>query len=172
MDISIRKADRDDAVLISVLATTTFYEAYCRQDESRNLAGYIAESFAVSTIIDEIEDPTSTFLIASIDGKAVGYARLVDYSTTDGISGQRVIELKRLYILERLWGTGAGEALLTNCVEIAAEREFDTIWLGVWEENQRARRFYDRLGFRQVGTLMFPYGDVVGTNLVLEKQIG
>lgn len=171
MDISIRRAGRDDAVLISVLATTTFYEAYCQQDESRNLAGYIAESFAVSTIIDEIDDPTSTFLIAEIDGKAVGYARLIDYSTTDGITGQRVIELKRIYLLERLWGSGAGEALLMHCIGSAAARGFDTIWLGVWEENQRARRFYDKFGFGQVGTLMFPYGDVVGTNLVLQKQL-
>lgn len=171
MDISIRNAGIDDAVLVAVLASTTFYESYSRQDESDNLAQYISESFAVAAIVEEIQDPTSTFLIAYVDGKAVGYARLIDYSTTDGVSSDRVIELRRIYILERLWGTGIGEQLLTQCIKTASERGFDTIWLGVWEENLRARRFYDKFGFKQVGTLTFPYGDVVGINLVLQKNL-
>jgi len=171
MNFSIRNAGIDDAVLISVLASTTFYEAYSRQDESHNLAEYISESFAVPAVIDEIADPASTFLIAYVDGKAVGYARLIDYSTTDGVDIGRVIELKRIYILEHLWGTGVGELLLTQCITTASERGFDAIWLGVWEENPRARRFYDKFGFKQVGTLTFPYGDVVGINLVLQKNL-
>ncbi len=43
--ITIRRANLDDAVLISALATTTFFEAYFVQDESTNLAAYIYDSF-------------------------------------------------------------------------------------------------------------------------------
>ena len=170
-NISIRKASVDDAVLISVLASTTFYEAYFEQDESSNLAGYIHESFDIETVQAEIEDPRSTFFLIFLGGKAVGYARLIDDSTTDGVADDRVVELKRIYILERLWGAGIGDRLLVRCIETARKRGFQTIWLGVWEENQRAQRFYAKYGFCQIGTVTFPYGDVDGTNLVLQLSL-
>ena len=170
-NISIRQATPDDAVLISVLASTTFYEAYFEQDESENLASYIYPAFAVEALRAEIEDPTSTFFLIFQHGKAVGYARLIDDSTTDGITESRVIELKRFYLLERVWGTGIGNALLNHCIETARNRAFVAIWLGVWEENIRGQRFYAKCGFSKVGTLTFPYGDVDGTNLVLQKLI-
>ena len=170
-NISIRKASVNDAVLISVLASTTFYEAYFEQDESSNLAGYIHESFDLATVRAEIADPQSTFFLIFFEGKAVGYARLIDGSTTEGVTAGRVIELKRIYILERVWGTGIGETLLMHCVETARNRGFATIWLGVWEENQRAQKFYAKYGFKRVGTVTFPYGDVDGTNLVLQLPL-
>ena len=170
-NISIRPATADDIVIISVLASTTFYEAYFEQDESSNLAGYINESFDMATVRDEIDDSQSTFFLIFLDGKAVGYARLIDDSTTPGVVNGRVVELKRIYILERVWGTGTGEALLTHCIEIARNRGFNAIWLGVWEENQRAQKFYAKYGFEQVGTLTFPYGNVDGTNLVLQLRL-
>ena len=138
-NISIRKASVDDAVLISVLASTTFYEAYFEQDESSNLAGYIHESFDIETVQAEIEDPRSTFFLIFLGGKAVGYARLIDDSTTDGVADNRVVELKRIYILERVWRTGIGDTLLMHCVKTVRDKGFAVIWLGVWEENRRAR---------------------------------
>ena len=170
-NISIRPATADDIVLISVLASTTFYEAYFEQDESSNLSGYINESFDMATVRDEIEDSQSTFFLIFLDGKAVGYARLIDDSTTDCVGDGRVIELKRIYILERCWGTGIGDRLLGHCIETARNRSFKTIWLGVWEENQRAQKFYAKYGFEQIGTLTFPYGNVDGTNLVLQLSL-
>ena len=170
-NISIRRATVDDAVLISVLASTTFYEAYFEQDESANLAGYIHESFEIKTIRSEIEDPRSTFFLIFLDGKVVGYAKLIDDSTTDGVADGRVVELKRIYLVERVWGTGIGDKLVTYCIETAKNRGFAAIWLGVWEENTRAQKFYTKYGFYKVGTVTFPYGDVDGTNLVLEKSL-
>ena len=169
--ILIRRATAADATLIAVLASTTFYEAYFEQDESANLARYIAESFDIETIAAELADPRSTFFIISLNEKAVGYARLIAGSTTDGVSAGGVIELKRIYILERLWGKSVGEALLDHCIGAAVERGFAVIWLGVWDENLRAQRFYAKFGFREVGKISVPYGDVVGVNLVLEKLL-
>jgi len=169
--ISIRRATADDTVLISVLAAATFYEAYFEQDESANLAGYINEAFSPTAIAAEIADPASTFFIIFQNGMAVGYARLIDGSRTDGVADGRVVELKRLYILERMWGKGVGGTLLEYCIRVAAAHGYNSIWLGVWEENPRARAFYEKYGFEQVGTLNVPYGDVVGTNLIVEKRL-
>ncbi len=169
--ITIRQASADDAVLLSALATTTFFEAYFVQDESANLAAYIYDSFKPETLRAEIADAGSRFFIISVDGKAAGYAKTIDNSRVECINGDKVIEIKRIYLVERFWGSGFGKILLEHCIADAKERGFKQLWLGVWEENTRAQRFYAKFGFEQVGTVTFPYGDVCGTNHVLSIRL-
>lgn len=170
-NIEIRLADALDARLISVLATTTFYEAYFEQDAPHDLAGYIGESFDLDKIKHELADPHSTFFIVLRREKAVGYAKLIADSRDPSITTARTIELKRIYILERVWRKGVGESLLEHCLKTAKQLGNESIWLGVWERNERARAFYEKQGFVQTGTLEFPYGDSVGINLVMEKRL-
>lgn len=169
--VSIRSASPDDAVLISVLAATTFYEAYFEQDDSYDLTNYIRESFDLERVREEIADAASHFLIAELDKKAVGYARLIANSRHYSIATENSVELRRIYVLERVWRTGVGETLLSRSLETAGEIGAPSIWLGVWEQNVRAQRFYLKHGFVQRGTLEFPYGESVGINLVMEKLI-
>ena len=170
LPIEVRRADASHAVLISVLGAATFYEAYFEQDESADLADYCRVSFAPDKIRAEIENPNATFFIAYSNGKAIGYAKLRTGETIDSVS-ENSIELQRIYILERFWGKGVGEILLNHCLETAREKGFQAFWLGVWEENIRGQKFYAKFGFRQIGTLTFPYGETVGINLVLEKEL-
>ena len=170
-NFTIRKANINDASLISVLASTTFYEAYFEQDESANLAGYISEAFNKKKIASELNDPDITFLIIFHSGKAVGYAKLGRNSTLECIGSANSIELKRIYILERVYGKKFGAALLEYCLTLAKDCGFETLWLQVWEENLRAQKFYAKYDFRIVGKVEIPYGDVIGVNLVLEKKL-
>ncbi len=170
-EIMIRQADIGDARIVAMLGVVTFYEAYFEQDSAGDLADYIAETFAVETIASEISDRTNTFLIAYRGEKAVGYAKLIRDSRADGVSGNRPIELKRIYTVERVWGTGVGLALLDESRRLAKSEGFDTLWLGVWQENQRGQSFYRKHGFRKVGLITFPYGDSVGINDVMEISL-
>ena len=164
----IRRAAPSDAGLVSLLGTVTFYEAYFEQDEPGSLADYIHEAFEPNKIRAEIEATEAEFFIIFREGRAVGYAKLRIGSKADGVRPENSIELQRIYVVERVFGKGVGERLLRHCLETARAKGFETLWLGVWEENLRARRFYEKHGFRRVGTLTFPYGDTVGINHVME----
>lgn len=170
-NIEIRKAGAADAKLISVLASATFYEAYYEQDDPHNLADYIVDSFDIRSIERQIAEPDATFFIAYLDGRAVGYAILAAGSREPCITSERTIELKRIYIVERVWRQGVGEKLLQHCIEEVRRQNMDSIWLGVWQMNARARPFYEKHGFVKVGTLEFPYGDSVGINDVMELKL-
>ncbi len=169
--VEIRQAGPGDAPLLSALAMVTFYEAYFEQDSAGDLADYLHESFSLEQVRAELADPNITFFITYRYGKAVGYAKLLDNSSADGVSGKRPVELKRIYLIERVWGTGVGEKLLAFCEAFAREKGHDTIWLGVWQENRRGRNFYAKHGFSKAGTITFPYGDSVGINDVLQKKL-
>ena len=169
--VEIRRANVSDAALVSALAAVTFYEAYFEQDDPHSLADYIQEAFAPEKIRAEIEDAAAEFFIVFLDRHAVGYAKLRTGSTGDGVTSRISVELQRIYTVERVFGTGVGALLLRHCLETAKTRGFETLWLGVWEENRRARRFYEKHGFRRVGTLTYPYGDTVGINHVMEISL-
>ncbi len=167
--INIRRATALDAKLVSVLGTVSFYEAYFEQDAAHDLANYIHESFELEKIRAEIEDKNAAFFIIFADEKAVGYAKLREGSKVDCIKSENSIELQRIYTIERVYGKGIGESLLKYCLEIARQKGFETLWLGVWEENTRAQRFYAKYEFTHVGEITFPYGETVGINFVLEN---
>ncbi len=169
--IEIRPADEHDAVLLSVLATTTFFEAYFEQDESANLAAYINGAFGVDSIREEIADPASSSFIILVNGKAAGFARMIDGSNINSAAPGSVVEIRRIYIVERLWRTGLGSRLLRHCIDTARARGFESLWLEAWEENARARNFYARFGFVETGKVSKPYGNVTGINLVLELSL-
>ncbi len=169
--IKISPATVADAKLISVLGAVTFYEAYFEQDAAHDLANYIHESFELAKIRAEIEDKNAAFFIIYADEKAVGYAKLRNGSKVDCIKNENSIELQRIYTIERVYGTGIGESLLKHCLETAKLQGFETLWLGVWEENKRAQKFYAKYGFTRVGEITFPYGETVGINFVLEKVL-
>ena len=170
-NIDIRRATTDDVRLLSVLASTTFYEAYFEQDDPHNLAEYISDSFSIERLAAELTLPELTFFIAYLGAHAVGYAKLDAASRDPSIVTARTIELKRIYALERVWGRGIGEAMLIYCERSAIESGCESIWLGVWQQNERGRRFYDKHGFVKRGTLEFPYGEEVGINDVMEKML-
>lgn len=170
-EITIRPADAGDARLISALATVTFFEAYFEQDEPPDLANYLAESFSADIIAKELADPETFFFLIHRGRPAVGYAKMRVKEPHSSVTSRNAIELQRIYAVERVWGTGVGEKLLGHCVDFARQKRKDVVWLGVWEENPRAIRFYEKHGFTRVGTLEFPYGDSVGVNAVMQLRL-
>ena len=45
------------------------------------------------------------------------------------------------------------------------------IWLGVWEENPRATRFYQKNGFVAFGKHIFKLGDDEQTDILMKRPL-
>ncbi len=171
MNISIRKADLSDIKIICALGITTFYEAYFEQDDALDLANYVLESFGIEQIEKEVKDKNSTFFIADADARAVGYAKLRENAPAECLKGEITVEIQRVYILEKMRGKGVGDALMQRCFDEARRKNYESVWLGVWEQNLAAQRFYQKYGFQKVGEITFPYGETTGTNYVLKLDL-
>jgi ribosomal protein S18 acetylase RimI-like enzyme len=169
--LNIRPATISDISIISALGITTCYEAYFELDPSADLADYCVKFFSLEQIKSELEDANSTFLIAEFAGKAVGYAKLREGKKIECLSGENVIEVQRIYILEKMKGRQIGEGLMNRCFEIARKKGYEILWLGVWEKNITAQRFYEKIGMKNVGTTDFSDGKNEFINLVFAKEI-
>ena len=80
-------------------------------------------------------------------GVAVDAERVVGFVAWDAATG----EILRLYTHPRAWGGGAGRALLDRALDALRDAGCRQAWLNTEERNERARRFYERHGWREEG---------------------
>lgn len=172
-EIDIRRATIEDAEMLAELSYQTFWDAF--HDHPKNapddLADYMRKAFNREQVRSELADENSIFLVAEIDGRTAGYAKLIVGSREPEITGERPIELVRLYSHQEFLGKGVGQALMDECFAVAARFKCDVMWLGVWEYNPRARKFYEKYGFREVGQHVFQLGSDPQTDLLMQREI-
>lgn len=174
MDLTtIRPATVEDAQLLTDLSYTTFWDAFAHHPKNApdDLAHYMRQAFTIEQITTELSDPNATFLIALIGAKPAGYAKLIAGSIEDGIEASHPIELSRLYSHQEYLGLGVGQDLMDACFTLARGANHDVMWLGVWEYNPRAQRFYEKNGFRSVGRHTFQLGSDPQTDLLMQREL-
>jgi ribosomal protein S18 acetylase RimI-like enzyme len=171
--ITIRQAATDEAQLLTDLAYTTFWDAFAHHPKNApdDLNHYMRQAFNIEQLAVELADPKNIFLIAEIERETAGYAKVILDMIETGITATRPIELSRLYSHQKFLGQGIGQALMEACFTRARQEDRDVIWLGVWEYNPRAQRFYERNGFRIVGKHTFLLGSDPQTDLLMQKEI-
>lgn len=171
--LSIRQALSEDAKLLTDLAYTTFWDAFAHHPKNApdDLNHYMRQAFNVEQISAELNDEKNIFLVAEFEGEAAGYSKIVIDSIEPGITAARPVELARLYSHQKHLGKGVGQGLMDACFERAREENRDVMWLGVWEYNPRAQRFYERNGFRVVGSHVFQLGEDPQTDLLMQIEL-
>jgi GNAT superfamily N-acetyltransferase len=170
-DLTIRRANGEDAGLLAELGARTFAETFATDNSPEDMAAYIAASFNLTQQMAELADPASTFLIAEVGGVAAGYAKLHADEPLEGVEGPNPVELVRLYASREWLGRGVGAALMRACVDEARQAGHRTIWLGVWERNGRAQAFYRKWNFRAVGEHVFQLGSDPQTDILMERAV-
>jgi ribosomal protein S18 acetylase RimI-like enzyme len=169
--VTIRRAIADDAELLVELGAQTFSSAFAKDNSPADMAAYLATNFTLERLSDELADQGAIFFIAEVDQLAAGYAKLKQGDAPDCVSGDNPIEIERIYTLPEHFGKGVGEALIKACLEEAKQRGFQSVWLGVWERNDRALAFYRKFGFREAGDKIFQLGSDPQIDKVMERAL-
>jgi len=171
--LKIRYGTLEDAKRLAPLAIKIFNDTFADNplNKPEDMNEYISEAFSIEQTNREFVDKNSVFFIAENDGEMIGYAKLQKNSGEDCVSDKNPIELQRLYVERKFHGAGIAAKLMEACFEEAKRQNFQTIWLGVWEYNFRAQKFYEKLGFQNVGNHVFMLGRAAQTDLVMEKKL-
>lgn len=172
-ELKIRGGKPEDAAALAPLAVKMFNDAFAGNPLNRpeDMRAYIASAFSLEQTRRELADRNATFFIAEIAGEMIGYAKLLEGATEDCVPDANPIELARLYVLKDFHGRAVAAALMEWCFDYAESKNYRTMWLGVWEHNFRAQRFYEKLGFRRVGEHIFQLGSDAQTDWVMEKKL-
>ena len=135
------------------------------------MALHIARAYGPSQQLEEILDPNITTLLAEVDGRLAGYAQLRAGSSPECVAGDKPVELQRFYVASAWHGRGVAQALMKQVELEAHRRGAHTLWLGVWEHNERAKAFYLKVGFTDVGSHIFTVGSDAQTDRILMRQL-
>ncbi len=172
--ISVAKANPATAARLANLGRQTFIETFASSNSPEDMAAFLAQVYGPDIQLSELQQARYTFLLAEMQGQVVGYAKLWRDSDLGLAAGEKPagrLEVKQLYVVEDWIGTGLGAALMRRVVDLAQAEHCTAIVLGVWEKNERAKAFYQRFGFREIGEVAFTLGSDVQRDLVLRKGL-
>lgn len=164
-----RDAVPADAAIVAALARQTFEDTfghlYAPEDLALFLDRHTEEAWAA-----EIADPAYAVRLVEEDGVVVGYAKLGPPSLPF-TPEQGAIELRQFYLLAPYHGKGAAQAMMEWAIAEARARGQSALYLSVFVDNHRARRFYARYGFEEVGPYAFMVGNHADEDIVMRLAL-
>jgi GNAT superfamily N-acetyltransferase len=158
--IGYRDAVPGDGPELSAMAQRCFTDTFGSLYRASDLATFLDRAFGADGLPSQIDDPDFTIRLATDDGAIVGFAKVgPNVLPFPDAESATAVELHQLYVLASHHGDGVGPVLMDWTIAEARARHADTLTLTVFTDNHRARAFYRRYGFVDVGQIDFPVGD-------------
>ena len=169
--IEIKKATLSDLETIQKISIQTFIETFAAVNTPENIANYIKDSLNTEQLTTELNNANSQFYVAYSNTEAVGYLKINFGDAQTETINKNALEVQRIYVLQTFHGKNIGQLLLDEVKKIAQNTGVEYIWLGVWEENHRALRFYAKNGFVVFDKHVFTLGNDEQTDLLMQLLI-
>jgi ribosomal protein S18 acetylase RimI-like enzyme len=169
--ITIQLVRPSESEELLALSRKTFYDAFEHVNNPDDFEAYTSAAFRPENILAQINNPDSFFYFALIDGEKIGYIKLNYSSAQTEFKDEDAIEIERIYVLATQQGKKIGNQLLDFAIDKAKNEGKHYIWLGVWEHNLAAQRFYERNGFKQFSTHEFWVGNDKQIDLLMKKEL-
>ncbi|CEJ69361.1 Protease synthase and sporulation negative regulatory protein PAI 1 [Chryseobacterium oranimense G311] len=167
--ITVLKAGINDLETIQNIGIQTFSETFSESNSEEAMKNYLEKSFNTEKIKSELNNPDSHFYIAWEEDIPIGYLKLNSGSAQTELQDETALEIERIYVKKSHHGQKVGQLLYDQALETAQNLNKNYIWLGVWENNSRAVRFYEKNGFEVFGNHTFRLGDDEQTDLMMKK---
>jgi diamine N-acetyltransferase len=169
--ISIRELSREDIPQLRELAIRIYRDTFSNQNTPENMEAFLRKDYSVENFEREFDEPGSQYFFACDEKNPVGYLRLRYNKEAEEHLGKNTIEIHRLYVDVNHQGKRVGHKLMEFAIEQAEKSDVDWIWLGVWEHNPKAQRFYERWGFTRFADHIFQMGNEAQTDWLLKRRI-
>lgn len=167
----IREAAPKDAELLCALGRQTFTDSFESANTPENMKLYLEKTFSVERMRNEILEPGSVFMMIE-DGNAVaGYVKVRTGHNPQELGSVNALEIERLYATKHYIGKQVGKLLMDTALSYAKDHDYSCVWLGVWEHNPRAIRFYEKNGFEKFASHVFEVGTDPQTDLLMKKNL-
>ena len=169
--LQILPATLEDLAALQAIGRKTFAETFADSNSAENLAAYLEEGFSEDKLGAELRNENSRFYFALQKEEVIGYLKVNFGDAQSEKQDPNALEIERIYVLQQYHGKQVGALLYEQALAIAKERKAPFIWLGVWEENPRAIRFYQKLGFVEFGEHIFQLGDDAQRDVLMKLEL-
>ncbi|WP_460622742.1 GNAT family N-acetyltransferase [Hymenobacter tenuis] len=170
-NITLRKADLTDVAVLQHIGRQTFSETFAASNSEESMRAYLADGFSDEKLTAELQNSHSAFYFAESDSTVIGYLKVNTGPAQTEQQGANALEIERIYVLQAYHGKKVGQVLYEHAMQLAAQAQVEYVWLGVWEENPRAIRFYEKNGFVAFDKHIFQLGDEAQTDILMKRSV-
>lgn len=156
-----RDAMPEDGAPLAAMARASFTATFAHLYSANDLDAFLDRAFGPDGLPAELRDPALRVRVALDGGIVVGFAKLARTSGLPAPARPDDAELKQLYILAPWQGAGVAATLMDWAIATARAQGAARLVLSVYVDNLRARRFYARYGFVEIGAAPFAVGDQI-----------
>lgn len=156
---------------LRTLAIRTYSAAFANKNVPGVLEAYYETAFAKAELKSQLENPNSFWFFAKENDKITGYLKLNTTTAQTEFQEPEGLEIERIYIDTPYLNKGYGSKFIKFTVSKARELEKNYIWLGVWEENPEAIRFYKKHKFEIVGTHDYDMIAEIQTDYIMRRDL-
>ena len=170
-DVIIRMAQKEDILELQKIGKQTFFETFVSGDSTSDMEQYLNEKFSIEQLMKELQNSESMFYFSEIKNEIIGYLKInIGDAQTEYIHNE-TLEIERIYVISSYHGKSIGQLLFNKAIEIAKRQRINNIWLGVWEKNQRAIKFYQKNGLVQFDKHKFKFGQDEPINIMMRSKL-
>ncbi|MFM6935311.1 MAG: N-acetyltransferase family protein [Flavobacteriales bacterium] len=166
--IPVRK---EDLPKLQEISRQTFYDTFAEVNTAEDMQHYLDVNLSEMQLLKEWKNPQTAFYFACQEEEILGYLKLNEGEAQTESRKETSLEIERIYVRSSHQRRGIGQFLLDQAIQIAKAKGLKLIWLGVWEHNLSAIRFYERNGFEFFGKHVFMLGTDEQTDLLLERKL-
>ncbi|RFZ94919.1 GNAT family N-acetyltransferase [Mucilaginibacter conchicola] len=170
-NIRIARVTIDEASELRQISIDTFCETFEHLNSKENMAHYLKNSLSVEKLTSELLNDGSQFWFAILDDAIIGYLKINTGLAQVEPLGNDHLEIERIYVKHAYLGKKVGQLLYDKAIQIAQDLAANYVWLGVWEDNERAKRFYHKNGFTAFDKHVFKLGDDEQTDILMKKPL-
>ena len=169
MTITLRPATKADAATLASLGARTFTDTFGHLYNPDDLDLFL-QSHAEEHWAAELCDPEFAVLLVEVSGEAVGYAKVGPPHLPFEPRGTAV-ELRQFYLVKAWQGHGLADEMMAWVIDQAEQQDGNDLYLSVFVDNHRARRFYERWGFIAEGRYAFMVGSHADEDIVMRRPL-
>lgn len=171
MQVLFQRVTQDDVGQLKEIALKTFFDSYFHLNTPTNFECYVDKAFRKNKLLSEIQNENSFFHFVTNRGNIIGYLKMnIGDSQTEHFD-HTYLEIERIYLDARFQHKGIGYTMLQFALRQAKAFSKSKIWLGVWDKNPKAIKFYRKNGFRETGSHIFRFGDEDQTDIIMERDV-
>ncbi len=169
--ILIKACTLDDLTAFLEISRETYHQTFAAMNKQDTMQAYLEASFNEEKLKSELLNDASFCYFIYHNDQLAGYMKLNESQAQTDIYDPLSLEVERIYVLNSFQGNGLGQHLMNKAIALGKDRKLNYLWLGVWEHNENALRFYQKNNFYKIGTHGFTMGDEVQTDYLMRKDL-
>lgn len=171
MNITIDSVKTSELIALRTIGMQTFLESFSSKNKASDMAFYLKDKFSIEQLSTELKNPKSQFFFLKDGTRIIGYLKVNTGEAQTEKSLNNALEIERIYLQSNYQRKGLGKRLFEKAIDIAKQEKIETVWLGVWEENLKAIKFYKKNGFIEFDRHTFLLGEDVQLDIMMKFDL-